>query len=67
MLPQKQIIYEENKQKINKTSNSMRLKLPFSKWLKTCDKFLMPSVGIVYATCAPKYSTSTAVGNNPTM
>ena len=45
----------------------MGLKLPFSKWLKTFDKFLIPSVGILYVTSAPKYSTCTAVGNNPIM
>ena len=41
--------------------------VPFSKSLKTFDKLLASSVGIIYVTRVPKYSTSVAVGNNPMM
>ena len=53
---------------MNKKSKSMPTKtVPFSKSLKTFNKFLTSSVGILYVTHAPKYSTSIALENNPMM
>ena len=54
----------ENVNKSNKQIYALKA-VPFSKSLKTFDKFLTSSVGILYLTRTPKYSTSTAVGNNP--